>query len=92
MEDLLVRIADTPERGPEESLERADLIRLVREGVSRLTEGKRKVMESYLDEAGTLGEIARHLGLPLGTVKSRFHYASRDLREILDSRERWRDT
>jgi RNA polymerase sigma-70 factor (ECF subfamily) len=92
VEDLLARIADASESGPEETLERADLIRLIREGVSQLTEGKRKVMESYLDEAGTLAEIARHLGLPLGTVKSRFHYASRDLREILDGREEWRDT
>ena len=90
-EDLLVRIADASENGPEEILERADRIRLVRDSVSRLTAGKRRVVESYLDEAGTLAEVARELGLPLGTVKSRFYYASRDLRELLEDGEDWRD-
>lgn len=83
-ENPLSRIADSSDAGPEETLERNDRIRLVRETVGRLSEEKRQVLDIYLGEDLTLREISRRLGIPLGTVKSRFHYASRDLREWLD--------
>ncbi len=86
-EDILSRVADSPATRPEAVMERADRIRLVRETVERLSEGKRRVMNVYLNEAETQREIARRLDLPLGTVKSRFHYASRELRELLESLE-----
>jgi len=83
-EDILSRIADSAGTGPLESLERADTRRLIRESVESLPEGKRQVMDLYLDGDVTLAQIARRLGLPVGTVKSRFHYAVRELRELLD--------
>ena len=82
-EDLLARIADSPEARPDAVLERAERIRRVREGVGRLSDGKRRVIDAYLDDAEARREIARRLGLPLGTVKSRLHYASRELRDLL---------
>jgi RNA polymerase sigma-70 factor, ECF subfamily len=84
IEDLFSRIADSAEARPEGILERSDRIRLVRDSVERLPEGKRQVLEIYLKEDVTLGQIAKRLDLPLGTVKSRFHYALQELRELLD--------
>ncbi len=83
-EDVLAGVADTAREGPAEALLRAERIRAVREGVGRLSEEKRVVLALYLDEGVTLREIAEKLDLPLGTVKSRMHYAWRLLREGLD--------
>ncbi len=91
-QDLLLRIAETSDAGPEEALQRNDWIRILRDSVGRLSEPKRLIMDMYLDGEVTLREIARRLGIPLGTVKSRFHYASRELRELLDDSGEWRDT
>jgi RNA polymerase sigma-70 factor, ECF subfamily len=87
MEDLFSRIADGAENRPEETLERNDRVRLVRDSVEHLSVGKRQVMDIYLREDATLTEIAERLSIPLGTVKSRFHYAMRELRELLDDFE-----
>lgn len=86
-EDVLSRIADCAEERPDRLLERADRIRSVRDSVERLPEGRRQVVDLYLREDVTLADIAERLGLPLGTVKSRFHYAARELRELLDGIE-----
>jgi DNA-directed RNA polymerase specialized sigma24 family protein len=41
------------------------------------------VLHHYLDQ--TLDEVAETLGVPVGTVRSRLHYAMRGLRAALDA-------
>jgi RNA polymerase sigma-70 factor, ECF subfamily len=80
-EDLLARVADSASCGPEQSALRNELIQLIRESVQALSEDKRAVLQLSLDHGITLAEISKRLGIPLGTVKSRYHFASRELRE-----------
>ena len=42
------------------------------------------VLRVLRDGPATVTQIADRLGLPLGTVKSRLHYAMRSLRQQLD--------
>ena len=82
-EDVFSRVADTMSVGPEETLFRNERLRLLEESVAQLSEEKREVLNILLSEDVTLRDISARLDLPLGTVKSRIHYASRDLREKL---------
>ena len=69
--------------GPEETTRRAELRRRVWRAVSRLSPPKREilVLRDYHDL--TYAEIAKVLGIPMGTVMSRLHAARKALREVL---------
>ena len=86
-EDILSQIADTISLGPEETVCLSERLRFIDESVAQLSEEKREVLKIYLNEEFTLNDISARLDLPLGTVKSRFHYAVRDLRKKLKEEE-----
>ncbi len=69
--------------GPEETTRRSELRRRVWRAVSDLAPAKREilVLRDYHDLA--YAEIAKVLGIPIGTVMSRLHAARKALREIL---------
>lgn len=69
---------------PDPSLSVADRDQLER-GFARLTAEQRSVviLQYYLDYS--LPEIAALLGIPVGTVRSRLHYAKRALRSALEA-------
>ena len=69
--------------GPEETTRRSELRRRVWRAVSQLSPPKREilVLRDYHDLA--YAEIAKVLGIPIGTVMSRLHAARKALREIL---------
>lgn len=69
--------------GPEETARRAELRRRVWRAVSELAPAKREilVLRDYHDLA--YAEIAKVLGIPIGTVMSRLHAARKALREVL---------
>lgn len=69
--------------GPEESTRRDELRRRVWRAVAELAPAKREilVLRDYHDL--TYAEIAKVLGIPIGTVMSRLHAARKALREIL---------
>ena len=69
--------------GPEENSRRAELRRRVWRALSELAPAKREilVLRDYHDLA--YAEIAKVLGIPIGTVMSRLHAARRALREVL---------
>jgi RNA polymerase sigma-70 factor (ECF subfamily) len=70
-------------RTPAQAAARAGDCADVRAAVAALPPEHREVIVlRYFDEM-KLDEIARHLGLRVGTVKSRLHYASQKLRETL---------
>jgi RNA polymerase sigma-70 factor (ECF subfamily) len=70
-EDFLA--ADSP--GPDQLAERAEAARLVRSVVDELSEDHRSVVTLRFGEGMSYEDIARALDCPVGTVKSRIHYA-----------------
>lgn len=68
---------------PDVWAEHAELRRSVREGISALPEKQRSVVILYYLQGLSLQETANALGVRLGTVKSRLHYAVHALRAYL---------
>ncbi|MFI6075689.1 sigma-70 family RNA polymerase sigma factor [Actinoplanes sp. NPDC051343] len=54
-----------------------------RNAVHRLSDTHRTILSELYFQGRSLDETARTLGIPLGTVKSRAHYAVRSLREAV---------
>ncbi len=69
---------------PENRLERQELRRLVREHIARLGPKYRAVLVLYYLQGFSQKEIANILDCPVGTVKSRLHYACQKLRTSLE--------
>jgi RNA polymerase sigma-70 factor (ECF subfamily) len=89
----LVRAESRPTRGGHDveqdavveqpGIERAWLAWAVQEALARLAEHEREIVRMSFYEDLTHAQIARRLGLPVGTVKSRSHRAHRRLAEAL---------
>lgn len=56
----------------------------VRSALDKLPDDERQVMRLSHFEGLTHAQIAEHMGIPIGTVKSRSHRAHRRLIELLD--------
>ena len=67
---------------PDRSAEASEDAQRVRRAVASLPEEHRLVVELRFFAGATLDEIAAALGCPLGTVKSRLHYALEKLRQM----------
>jgi RNA polymerase sigma-70 factor (ECF subfamily) len=80
--DSGVELADT-----DEPIETALLRYQVQLALSRLTFEHRQVIQLIHFRGLSLGEAAALTGLPLGTVKSRLHYALQSLRLVLEELE-----
>jgi RNA polymerase sigma-70 factor, ECF subfamily len=74
---------------PAEHAERAELRGIVRDGIAALPEKHRSVVVLYYLQRLSLQETAEVLGIQLGTVKSRLHYALRGLRAHLEGDRRF---
>ena len=70
------------EWSPDRSAEMSEDARRVRQAVADLPEEHRLVVELRFFAGATLDEIAAALDCPLGTVKSRLHYALDKLRQM----------
>ena len=73
---------------PDRKAEEKETMRMVREVVDGLPPLHRAVIVLFYMENLTVDEIAGVLDLPVGTVKSRLHYARERLRDILTQRQR----
>lgn len=84
-------IAEVPDGvvEPAERAERRELRQLVREGVAALPPKHQNVVILYYLHGLSLQETADFLGVRLGTVKSRLHYALRGLRAHLEGDQRF---
>lgn len=71
------------ESEPDYLLIRRELCRTVQETVRQLPESKKEIISLFLEEDLTMQEMAERLGIPEGTVKSRFYYARLDLKDRL---------
>ena len=84
LEDVIDRMVTGPRTLPESALEIGELQRIVQNAIASLSfEHRVVVVLFYLDDF-SLKEIAYILDCPVGTVKSRLHYARRNLRRKLE--------
>lgn len=73
---------------PDRKVEERELMRTVREVIAELPPFHRAVIVLFYIENLSVDEIAGALELPVGTVKSRLHYARVRLREALMRKQR----
>jgi RNA polymerase sigma-70 factor (ECF subfamily) len=69
---------------PGASLEAAELVHFA---LSQISPEHREVLTLRFLEEMTLGEIAEVIDCPVGTVKSRLHYASREMLSVIEEQE-----
>ncbi len=78
-----VTIQGATDRLPEQALLAHSLYREVHEALDQLSELHRQVLILHYLEELSYEEIAQAMGSDIGTVKSRLHYAKRNLRKLL---------
>jgi RNA polymerase sigma-70 factor, ECF subfamily len=69
--------------GPEEEAELSLQNKFVREALNTLSVGEREALALAYFKGYSHSEIAKHLGIPLGTVKTRIRMAMQKLRLVL---------
>ncbi len=72
---------------PDREVERREMVQVVREAIAELPLSHRAVIVLHYLEDLSLDEIAQVLDIPVGTVKSRLHYARQRLRVLLTQRQ-----
>ena len=72
-------LVDEAAIAPDAALERLELQRLVRGVVDTLPLDKRHVIHLVYDANLEISQVAARLGVPEGTIKSRLHYARRQV-------------
>ena len=73
---------------PDHKAEEQETMKMVREVVAELPPLHRAVVVLFYMENLSINEVSQVLDLPIGTVKSRLHYARGRLREMLTQRQR----
>ena len=89
MEDTVAHLVRDRAVEPAERAERRELRRIVRDGVAALPPKHQDVVVLYYLNGLSLQETATTLNVRLGTVKSRLHYALRNLRTHLEDDRRF---
>jgi RNA polymerase sigma-70 factor (ECF subfamily) len=84
LEEAIDHLVAPPRTLPESALERGELQRVVQKAIASLSFKHRVVVVLFYLNGFSLNEIAYILDCPVGTVKSRLHYARRNLRRKLD--------
>jgi RNA polymerase sigma-70 factor (ECF subfamily) len=69
----------------DETMETVVALHSLSHAVNSLSSQHRAVVHELYVQGRSVAETARRLGLPVGTVKSRAHYAMRTLRRAIDS-------
>jgi RNA polymerase sigma factor (sigma-70 family) len=83
MDDVVTDTLRDQALGPDELAEHQELCQTVRTGIAALPPKHRNVVALYYLDGLSLQETAEVLGVRLGTVKSRLHYALDTLRREL---------
>jgi len=88
LEEVIDRLVAGPRTLPESVLERGELQRVIQKAIASLSFEHRVVVVLFYLNGFSLNEIAYILDCPVGTVKSRLHYARRNLRRKLERERR----
>ena len=89
LEGVIENLVSTPHGSPERQAERTELRDVVQEAIITLSFNQRVVVILFYMNGFNLEEIAYILDCPVGTVKSRLHYARRNLRRWLEREGYW---
>jgi len=84
LEEVIDHLVAGPRTLPESVLERGELQRVIQKAIASLSFEHRVVVVLFYLNGFSLNEIAYILDCPVGTVKSRLHYARRNLRRKLE--------
>jgi len=76
---------EEPADDPEMSLSRKSQGAAIRRCLSQLSPAHREVLDLVYYHEKTVEEVAQVLGSPAGTVKTRMHYARKQMRELLNA-------
>jgi RNA polymerase sigma-70 factor (ECF subfamily) len=63
-----------------------DEVAAIRKGIGRLPCEQQAILSLFYVEELSIRNIAEALSLPIGTVKSRLHYARNNLKEVIEGR------
>jgi len=88
LEELIDHLVAGPAASPEHAAEGNALREIVQEAVAALQFKQRVVIVLFYVQGFSLPEIAYILDCPIGTVKSRLHYACKALRKTLNEDRR----
>jgi RNA polymerase sigma-70 factor (ECF subfamily) len=84
LEGVIENLVSTPQASPERQVERTETRDIVQEAICTLSFNQRVVVILFYMNGFSLEEIAYIMDCPVGTVKSRLHYARRYLRRWLE--------
>jgi len=84
LEEVIEQLIAGPRTLPESALERGELQGIVQKAIASLSFEHRVVIVLFYLDGFSLNEIAYILDCPVGTVKSRLHYARLTLRRKLE--------
>ncbi len=85
LESLSNRLFPSLDPSPEEATQQSEVSAAIQSGIAALDVKHRSVVVLYYLEEFSLEEVAYILDCPVGTVKSRLHYARRELAQRLTS-------
>lgn len=85
LEGLVDHLMTPPRSSPDHLAERADIHDRVHNAINRLPHNQRAVIVLHYLWSMSLEEIAELLDCPVGTIKSRLHYARKALRAQLEN-------
>ncbi len=63
-----------------------DVVMILRDAIKQLSHDEQAILSLFYVDELSLRDIAEALGLPVGTVKSRLHYARSNLKEVMERR------
>ena len=84
---VTVRVQPAEAGGDDTNLSQVLDQQLVADALQQLSPSHRAVLVETFYQGRTLARVARQLGIPYGTARSRLHYALQALRQQLEDRE-----
>ena len=66
-----------------ENFEKTSEINLLKRGIAALGEPQQEIILLMVDKEWNLNDIAKHMGMPLGTIKSHVHRAKKNIFEFV---------
>jgi RNA polymerase sigma-70 factor (ECF subfamily) len=88
LDEMVTQLVSGPAASPERAMERGELRQIIQEAIDSLEFKHRVVIILFYLQGFSLADIAYILDCPVGTVKSRLHYAREKLRRKLEADQR----